>query len=225
MASTDDEPDANELLDIAYSVETPDDNRNLYQRWASTYDADFIEATGYVYHENVAHAFIDAGGGAGGAIADIGCGTGVIGVALGDMGEFVVDGLDISTEMLTVAESKMTVHGRPAYRALIEADLTTRVPVEDDTYMGIVSSGTFTHGHLGPEALGEVIRIASPAAVCAIGINEHHYVELGFERWFADAAAEGIITVPELVSVAIYEQLDGDHAGTRGALALFQVRA
>lgn len=225
MATSDDAPDANELLDIAYSVETPDDNRNLYQRWATTYDADFIEATGYVYHENVAHAFIDAGGGAGGAIADVGCGTGVIGVALGDMGEFVVDGLDISTEMLTVAASKRTVHGHPAYRNLIEADLTTRVPIEDDTYMGVVSSGTFTHGHLGPEALSEVIRVASPAAVCAIGINEHHYVELGFERWFADAANAGLITVPDLVSVAIFERFDGGHAGTRGALALFQVRA
>jgi len=178
-----------------------------------------------VYHENVAHAFIDAGGGAGGAVADVGCGTGVIGVALGDMGEFVVDGLDISPEMLSVASTKRTVHGGPAYRNLIEADLTTRVPVEDDTYMGIVSSGTFTHGHLGPEALSEVIRIAAPTAVCAIGINEHHYVELGFDRWFSDAAAAGRITVPDLVSVAIYEGLDGGHAGTRSALALFQVRA
>jgi len=225
MEHLDDDADANELLNVAYSVETPEDNRNLYSKWAASYDTDFIEATGYVYHENVVHAFIDAGGGAGGAVADVGCGTGVLGVSLGDLGEYVVDGLDISAEMLSQAAAKTTVHGEPAYRNLIEADFTTHVPVDDDTYMGVVSSGAFTHGHLGPEALGEVVRIASPTAVCAIGVNEHHFVELGFEKWFAEAAGQGLITVPELVSVAMYEHLDGEHAGTRAALALFQVRA
>ena len=106
MTDADDDP--NELLEIAYSVETPDDSRNLYRRWANTYDEGFIEATGYVYHDNVVHAFLDAGGAAGGAIADVGCGTGVVGVALGDLGVGNVDGLDISPEMLDVARTKQT---------------------------------------------------------------------------------------------------------------------
>ena len=223
MTDADDDP--NELLEIAYSVETPDDNRNLYRRWANTYDEGFIEATGYVYHDNVVHAFLDAGGAAGGAIADVGCGTGVVGVALGDLGVGNVDGLDISPEMLDVARTKQTVHGSPAYRNLIEADLTVGVPVEDDTYHGIISTGVFTHGHLGPSALGEIVRIAAPTALCAIGINEHFYEEHRFDAWFADAATSGKINVPELVSVRIYDDLDGEHGGTRAVVALFTVMA
>lgn len=225
MADDPDQDDPNELLEIAYSVETPDDSRNLYRRWASTYDEGFIEATGYVYHENVVHAFVDAGGAAGGAIADVGCGTGVVGVALGDLGVENVDGLDISPEMLEVARRKQSVHGKPAYRNLIEADLTAGVPVEDDTYHGIISTGVFTHGHLGPDALGEIIRIAAPTALCAIGINEHFYEEHRFDAWFANAAKTGKINTPELVSVRIYDDLDGDHGGTRAVAALFTVMA
>ncbi len=33
----------------AYAVETPDDNRDLYARWAATYESMFIVDNGYVY--------------------------------------------------------------------------------------------------------------------------------------------------------------------------------
>ena len=225
MADAPDANDPNELLEIAYSVETPDDSRNLYRRWASTYDESFIEASGYVYHDNVVHAFLEAGGAAGGAVADVGCGTGVVGVALGDLGVDTVDGLDISPEMLDVARAKQTVHGTLAYRNMIEADLTAGVPIEDDTYHGVISTGVFTHGHLGPAALGEIVRIAAPTALCAIGINEHFYEEHRFDAWFADAANAGKINAPELESVRIYDALDGEHGGTRAVVALFTVMA
>lgn len=219
----DDADDPEIGLDDAYSVETPDDSRRLYDRWASSYDRSFIEANGYVYHENVVGVFLDAGGSAGGAVLDVGCGTGIVGVALGDIGEATVDGIDISSAMLAVAAEKRTVYGAPAYRNLIEADLTATVPIEDDTYAGIISTGTFTHGHLAPDALGELLRIAIPSAVCAIGINEHYFVEQGFERWFADRADAGHISCPDLVSVPIYEAMKGEHAGTRSTVAVFQV--
>ncbi len=225
MTDGTEESDPNSLLDVAYSVQTPDDSRDLYRRWASTYDKDFIEASGYVYHENVIHLFLDAGGAAGGAIADVGCGTGVVGVALGDLGVANVDGLDISPEMLAVASSKKTVHGEPAYRKLVEADLTVGVPVEDHAYYGIISTGVFTHGHLGPSALGEIIRIAAPTALCAIGINEQFYEEHRFDAWFAEAANDGKINAPELMSVPIYDSLEGEHAGTRAVVSLFTVMA
>ena len=74
------------------------------------------------------------------------------------------------------------MHGSPAYRNLIEADLTQTIDIPDDTYAGIISTGAFTHGHLGPDALNELVRVAIPSAVCAIGINEHFYAEQGFDQ-------------------------------------------
>ncbi|MGI9605166.1 MAG: methyltransferase domain-containing protein [Acidimicrobiales bacterium] len=223
MASSGNSEDEPLGLDEAYAVETPDDNRRLYAKWAGSYDTDFIDANGYVYHENVVGIFLDAGGGAGGAVLDVGCGTGVVGVALGDLGEATVDGVDISREMLDVAATKTTCHGTAAYRNLIEADLTDHLGLADDMYSGIISVGTFTHGHLGPNALDELVRVAAPSAAAAIGINAQHYVERGFDRWFADRSAAGDITSPTLVSVTIYEAMDGEHAGDRANVAVFQV--
>ncbi len=34
----------------AYAVETPDDNRNLYARWADSYESGFIKENAYQYH-------------------------------------------------------------------------------------------------------------------------------------------------------------------------------
>jgi SAM-dependent methyltransferase len=212
-------------LDAAYSLETPDDNRRLYAKWASTYDEDFIGPTGYVYHENVAAAFLDAGGSAGGSILDVGCGTGIVGVALSDIGEKKIDGIDISPEMIEVARLKQNVFGERAYRSLYVADLTVPLDIPDDSYMGILSTGTFTHGHLSPEPIRELTRIAAPAAVCAIGVNADHYVAMGFDALFGELAGNGTISSPDIIDVSVYEAMTGEHAGTRANVALFQVLA
>ena len=212
-------------VDDAYLLETPEDSRRLYRKWAATYDDDFVEAMGYVYPENVASAFLDAGGSAGGAVLDVGCGTGVVGVALADVGEKSVDGIDISQEMVDVARQKRTVFDQPAYRQFFVADLTEPLAIPDDTYMGIVSAGTFTHGHLPPDPIRELIRIAAPSAVCAIGINADHYVEHGFEALFGELAVAGQITAPTLIDVAVYEGATGEHSNVRANIAMFQVLA
>jgi len=212
-------------LDAAYSLETPDDSRRLYAKWASTYDEDFIGPTGYVYHENVVAAFLDAGGSAGGSILDVGCGTGIVGVALSDIGEKKIDGIDISPEMIEVAASKQNVFGERVYRSLYVADLTLPLEIPDDSYMGILSTGTFTHGHLSPEPIRELARIAAPAAVCAIGVNAEHYVAMGFDSLFGELAGNGTISSPDIIDVSIYEAMTGEHAGTRANVVLFQVLA
>ena len=87
----------------------------------------------------------------------------------------------------------------------------------------MISTGVFTHGHLGPDALTEVLRIAAPTAVCAIGINEHFYEELRFDAWFTNAADQNLISTPKLARVPIYEDLGGEHGGTRAVVAVFTV--
>lgn len=219
-----DESDPEEIgQDEAYSLETPEDSRRLYAKWAASYDDDFIAPTGYVYHENVVAAFLDAGGSAGGPVLDVGCGTGIVGVALSDVGEKLVDGIDISPEMIEVARTKQSVFEEPAYRSLMVADLTQPLDLPDDCYMGIVSAGTFTHGHLSPEPIRELVRICAPGAVCALGINAEHYVAMGFDALFAELSKNGAITSPDNIDVSIYEAMRGEQAHARGNVALFQV--
>jgi len=85
-------------LEAAYSLETPDDNRRLYRDWAQTYDSDFAERSGYRSARLTAQAYLEAGGTW--PLLDAGCGTGLVAESL--PAGAVIDGIDISPEMLEV---------------------------------------------------------------------------------------------------------------------------
>lgn len=110
-----------------------------------------------------------------------------------------MDGVDISPEMLAEAKRK----GR--YRELIEADLTKPLPFPDAGYAGLTSSGTFTHGHVGPEALLELMRVLQPGAVCAISGNQAFFEAAGFRQAFKSLCGEGAISHPTIREERIYE--------------------
>ena len=129
-------------LHNAYALKTPEDSIRLYADWAKSYDEQFAEASGYVLPEVTAKEFLSGGGR--GPVLDVGAGTGLLGVLLNAAGVRVLDATDISQEMLEQASRK------DVYRDTIQADLTVGVSVPADSYAGIVSSGTFTHGHVGP---------------------------------------------------------------------------
>ncbi|EKV27387.1 hypothetical protein C882_1889 [Caenispirillum salinarum AK4] len=70
-------------------------------------------------------------------VLDAGCGTGLVGVELATRGFPVVDGLDISPEMLGEARAK------GVYRDLVEADMTKPLTaLATDAYAGVISVGT-----------------------------------------------------------------------------------
>jgi ubiquinone/menaquinone biosynthesis C-methylase UbiE len=107
-------------------------------------------------------------------VLDIGAGTGLLAEALKPSDIGPVDATDISQEMLDVAETK------DLYRHLFTGDVTQTMPVDDGSYTGIVSSGTFTHGHVGPEALDEILRMVKTGGLVTLSINAEHYAVLGF---------------------------------------------
>jgi SAM-dependent methyltransferase len=111
-------------VDDAYSLETPDDSVRLYADWADSYDTDFVSEQGYIYHQNVADLLVRKRADINGAVLDVGCGTGVVGVALQHGGFSVIDGIDISAQMLDKAKEKAGSDGIAVYRSLIQADLT-----------------------------------------------------------------------------------------------------
>lgn len=165
-------PKPSDELDTAYALNGVDDNRRLYRDWAGTYD-DFVSGHDYRLHEHVAAAFVGVGGA--GPVLDIGAGTGVLGAALAEHGVAPVDATDLSPEMLARAKE------RGVYRRLFPGNLLERLPVEDGSYAGAVSSGTFTLGHVGPEALGEVVRVVAPGGLICLSVNTEHWHAAGFE--------------------------------------------
>ena len=161
-------------LQNAYDLKSTDDNVELYSAWAETYDNDFIEDMQYKLHFSVAEEFVLNGGK--GLILDVGAGTGALAQALLHKGKFSIEATDISEEMLKVAESKKI------YERSFLSDFTVEIPMENDIYDGVVSSGTFTHGHVGPSAMVELVRVTKPSGLVTISVNEKHWIALNFEN-------------------------------------------
>ena len=215
--------DHNFDLTDAYSVETPEDNLDLYARWADTYESSFVADEGYVYHHGVAAAFLENFIPQNEPILDVGCGTGLVGEALWVNSSFQspVEGLDLSPEMLDHAQLKKTASGQPIYSDLHIGDLTTSLNLPDNAYSGITSCGTFTHGHVGPEAFDELYRVAQPGALFALGINPDHFLNQGFDTRFRNDVSSGVITEPIYKKVQVYST--GTHAHERFPVIIFHL--
>jgi predicted TPR repeat methyltransferase len=109
------------------------------------------------------------------AVLDVGCGTGLAGEALAALGFAVVDGLDISPEMMAVAMA------RGAYRQCLQADLLAALPLADAGYGAAVCCGTFTTGHVDAGCLDEIFRVLRPGAPFAFTVKTSEWERLGFQ--------------------------------------------
>lgn len=202
-------------LNDAYALDGPEDIARLYSRWADSYDHGFAADMEYRLPAEVAAAFLRADPPAG-AVLDAGAGTGLLAEALRAMGhDAAIDAIDLSAPMLDRARAK------GLYRALHLADLTRPLPAIGP-YGGIVSSGTFTHGHVGPGALAGLLALAAPSALVAISVNAGVWDRLGF----AAAIAALPITALDRREVAIYGQAaaraDPAHAADRALIVTFR---
>ena len=192
-------------LDEAYSVKTPDDNRRLYAKWAATYESSFVDAKQYRYPKAIAEVFNDVLP-AVTRVLDIGTGTGLTGMYVTRLRPAVViDGMDISPEMLAQAKLKTREDGSVVYRALYERDLTVAVPNENAPYEALFSSGTFTHGHLGPECLRNLLPLLAHDGWLVVGVNNEHFESKGFAGELESLVALGAIQTPEILRIDVYE--------------------
>ena len=180
----------------AYSLKTPEDSIKLYSHWAETYDQDFAEALEYQTPLLVSELFIKCYKNGNTPILDVGAGTGLVGEHLNKSNNFELIGLDISPEMLTKAFSK------GCYSSILEADLSKTLPLEDNSIGGIISAGTFTHGHVGPESFDELLRVTKPNGLFVVTIHSKLFINAGFEKKLQKLSPN--ISNPEISEVQIY---------------------
>ena len=167
-------------LNDAYSVKTPEDNIKLYKVWASSYDDDFAKKNDYRSPVLISNYYDKYSNKNDVPVLDVGAGTGLIAEVMNKKNTIDIDAIDISPEMLETAKSKN------CYNKLIEADLTKNLDIDNNYYGAIVSAGTFTHGHIGPNALDELLRVTKPSGLFVITIHSKVYVNQNFEQKFQD---------------------------------------
>ena len=201
-------------LTAAYALSSVDDNRRLYAAWAKGYDQEFALDMDYILPQHVAQLFVEHGGY--GPVLDVGAGTGLLGQLLYNHCR-PIDAIDLSQEMLDAAAQKNI------YRYLHAADVTVPIDQLDRLYYGVVSSGTFTHGHVGPDAIDNLLPLAREEALFCLSINKHHWTEKGFESKFE--SLEPKIQILTLVDVPIYgANATGPNRDDIGIIVTFRKR-
>ncbi len=193
------------LLEKSYKLSNPEDNADYYDEFASTYDSEFADALGWQYPAAIATAYRDAATETDRPIADIGCGTGLVASAL-NLSRDQIDGIDISAEMLRASEEKKL------YRSLYRVDLTKSLDLIANDYGAVLSAGTFTFGHLGPEPLESLLHIARANALFVIGVRTAFFQEAGFEPVLRDIEARGLIKDLRVAEVPMYAKPGHAHS-------------
>jgi len=141
----------------------------IYKKWASDYDHDVLELAGYVGHLITSSLLLSKIKNKKAKILDAGCGTGLVGEILSENNYKNVEGVDFSQEMLDVAIQKQV------YQSLRLVDLTKNLDYEDNLFDAIVCAGTFTCGHVGPEALKEMLRITKKAGYICFTVRKQEW--------------------------------------------------
>ncbi|MDA9666407.1 methyltransferase domain-containing protein [bacterium] len=151
------------------------DSRELYASWASTYDNE-VQKNGYVTPERIAKALKDSVTNQSEVILDYGCGTGLSGFALQAVGFTNIDGLDVSQEMITLAEKKSI------YKKLTVFDPSTKIPVHADQYKIITAIGVIGTGAAPLEVFDNLFSLLPPSGLFAFSFNDHTLSDPNYEE-------------------------------------------
>jgi SAM-dependent methyltransferase len=163
--------------------------KTIYWLTAGIYNKVLVTVLGYRAHELAADAFAAHWPGGTGPVLDLGCGTGLTAEALSRHVSVEIDGIDFSEAMLDRARKK------GIYRRLIEADVTKPLPVARAGYTGAISSGLFTHGHVGADALGPILAALAPGALFVFTVYSKIWTRGGFETALAQLQSSGRIDI------------------------------
>lgn len=201
------------VLDEAYRIDGPQEARRLYGAWADSYDEDFGRGWGYIAPREIAAILKTELREEDEPILDAGAGTGLVAEHLRGLH---VDAFDITPEMLEAARVK------GLYRRLILGDLTGPLDLPDAAYGAVVSCGTFTHGHVGPVALPELLRVTRSGGLFVCGTIPAVLDGMGFGSALARLVAERRIEPVRFREIPIYEGAEHGHRNDRGLVMVFR---
>ncbi len=172
-----------------------------YDEWASTYDDELRNEYGYIAPRIVAENLARLVPAKTAVIADMGCGTGLVGEELAACGYSCFDGLDFSAGMLAKAKAK------GLYRRLYEGSLLARTALADSAYDAVVSAGTFG-SHVGPEGIAELIRVAKPGAPIVVYMNAQTFEELDFQGHLEDLQEQGLWRLQHVIGSNYMDEIE-----------------
>jgi SAM-dependent methyltransferase len=185
------------------------DVRTGYGEWVATYEDTVEDAMDIALLDELREVPWSSVG----AAADLGCGTGRTGTWMHDHGIAVIDGLDLTPEMLEVAR------GRGVYRRLVEGDVAASGLACED-YDLVMTCLVDEHLADIEPLYAEAFRLARPGGTFVlVGFHPHFIMAAGMPTHFDSASGEP-------VAIDTYVHLLSEHvtAGLAAGWRLVEMR-
>ena len=159
-----------------YKLKKTDEVMKYYDEWGkeNKYDKD-MEDWNYTGPKETSKIFNKYSSNKDIKIYDAGCGTGLVGVELKKYGFSNFYGADLSQKLLDLVPKGL-------YQTLDKVDLNKSINKNDNSYDAVMCVGTFTFGHVKPQALDEFIRITKNKGLICFTINEGIHEKYGFDK-------------------------------------------
>jgi len=159
-----------------YKLKTTEEVMKYYDEWGEQdkYNKDMVDWN-YTGPKETVNTFQKYANNKDSLIFDAGCGTGLVGMELQKFGYKNFHGADLSQKLLDTVPKNL-------YQKLIKVDLNKPIDVKDNFYDAVMCVGTFTFGHVKPQALDEFVRITKSKGYICFTINEGIHVEYGFDK-------------------------------------------
>lgn len=154
------------FLNTAFTARDAGETRALYDDWAASYEAE-VTAEGYATPARCAAALRKYVQETDVPVLDFGCGTGLSGQALRDAGFDVIDGVDLSPEMLAQAQDKAI------YRSLTQIKGGKTLPFADGAYSLMAAVGAIGTGAAPAGMLHTLMRKLPKGGKLVFSLNDH----------------------------------------------------
>ncbi len=187
-------------LKAVYAERNVEDQRQTYRDWADTYDEQTVEEFGWMGFQSAATEFSTRVAAKNSKILDAGCGTGLSGKALADLGFTNLHGRDLSPEMLAKAE-KLGV-----YNSLAECDLTN--PLLEEPFDHVISVGVFGFGPPDPKHIRHLIAVTKPGGLVIITVNGKGWVDKDWENILPEVVEKDGLDLLENIEIQYLSKED-----------------
>ena len=179
-----------QFLQTAYDLGDIESTRAFYADWAETYDAE-VRANGYATPTRCAEALAQFAPDKSRPILDIGCGTGLSGIALRTAGFTRIDGTDLSQEMIDIATHREGPDG-DVYSELFLGLARDPLPIPPGQYDHAAAIGVFSPGHAPPETLDTVLGFLPVAGCFVFSMNDHALEDPAYTTKIEQVTRDGI---------------------------------
>ena len=157
----------NPFFTRVYKSQTNQEVLAIYDDWAEEYD-ETVLSHGYITPQRCAAALAGLAPDLTAPVLDIGCGTGISGMALEAAGFTHVTGSEVNAAMLEKARARGSI-----YQNLMLVDVDNPFDFDVGTYRYITAMGVIATGHAPASTIEDVLAKLEPGGLFVFSLNDH----------------------------------------------------